>query len=130
VGRPRTPRSRGSIAFLEDGTAVLFRLEWPISRAVDAERNTLFALCRPPVEWLAMGSRLVTSNPYDPGLLRWTVTPSPVWSGAPTWTSCRALRRRDRTGLADRASMNQGEEPTGAITFRVAVLVEQAHGFA
>jgi hypothetical protein len=26
--------------------------------------------------------------------------------------------------------MNQGEEPAGAITFRVAVLFEQAHGFA
>jgi hypothetical protein len=42
----------------EDGTAVPLRADWRISRSVDAERDTLFALCRLLAEQPPVRSRL------------------------------------------------------------------------
>jgi hypothetical protein len=43
---------------VEDGTAVALRLDWRISRSVDAERDTLSALCRLLAERPPVRSRL------------------------------------------------------------------------
>jgi len=91
---------------LEDGTAVPLRLDWRISRSVDAERDTLSALCRliaeqPPVRSrladrhrvgmliAAMANRSVRARPEVLGVKRSTME---------VLTAMRSLGHRHRVG--------------------------------